>query len=487
MSIEFDIDRELKNINESISEEILDFYEENYLYSGAYIGMFKFKQYTPLIIKLNQIRLESESYDEKARLIGDYLKVYYAIRLKYRKILRNLESGELNILYNMKAEKETGYLQNLIKKLYRYDHQKTFDENLKLFTVAKIRARIYETNNEIYKLKYFPHEYINTFYNFIGPYKPTKYDKDIIFYKDVFIAHKEQHHFSVFYNENSLEETKSAILNILAYFNGGPYFYFTHNYSFNRKLFDLYEQFDLLDMIRLRKSNYFDSNREEPFYLESPILKYKSGHNFIELKPVQHELMFELYHASLKQFEALPRCVFLYRVFEYGANNYYIPTYRPQNYKPQDALDDIFNRLMSHKYVPLYYLDYGSYLSIDGKEIISKRKAQYRNFTIKLKKEAKKIIHEWSIHSYLSGKTIGQILYETGRNASAHGGGGRLTARYDYSNNYIHINNVNIFLELIARYLIEIMNPEVMNMIERRKIHYIKYNGYEKKFGIEEE
>lgn len=27
------------------------------------------------------------------------------------------------------------------------------------------------------------------------------------------------------------------------------------------------------------------------------------------------------------------------------------------------------------------------------------------------------------------------------------------------------------------------MNPEVLNMVERRKIHYIKYNGYEKIFG----
>lgn len=333
---------------------------------------------------------------------------------------------------------------------------------------------IYETNNEIYKLKNFPYEYINTFDNFIGPYRPTKFEKDIIFYKDVFIANKENHHFSVFYNENTLEETRRAVLNILAYFNGRPYFYFTENYSFNRKLMELYQQFDLLDMIRIRKRNYFDNNSEEPFYLESPILKYKSGHNFIEIKPVQHELMFELYHASLKQFESLPRCVFLYRVFEYAANNYFIPTYRPAKYKPQEALNDIFSREMSHKYVPLYYFDHGNYCSIDGKEISNKRKAQYRNFTGKLKNEAKKIIHEWSVHPYLSKKTIGEIIYETGRNATAHGSGGQSTARYDYSKNYQHINNVNILLELISRYLIELMNPEILNMVEYEKIFSIE-------------
>lgn len=482
----FDIDKELKNICESISEEVLDFYQENYLYSGVHIGMFRLEQFNPLIVKLNQIRFKSETFSEKASLIDDYIKVYNAQGLKYRKLLRNLESGELRILYNKDDDNKIQYLQGLIEELWKYDYQKTFDENLRLFIATKIRLHINETNNEIYKLKNFPCEYINTFDNFIGPYRPTKFDNGIIFYKDVFIAHKENHHFSVFYNENSLEETKRTVLNILAYFNCEPYFYFTDNYSFNRKLMELYQQFDLLDMIRIRKSNYFDTNREEPFHLESPILKCKSGHNFIEIKPVQHELMFELYHASLKQFEALPRCVFLYRVFEYAANKYYIPTYRPANYKPQDALNDIFRRLMSHKYVPLYYLDHGNYRLIEGEEIICKRKAQYRNFTVKLKEEAQKIIHEWSVHPYLSGKTIGEIIYETGRNATAHGGGGRSTARYDYSKNYKHINNVNILLELIARYLIEILNPEVLNMVERRKIHYIKYHGYEKIFGIEE-
>ena len=53
---------------------------------------------------------------------------------------------------------------------------------------------------------------INTLSTFIAPYNPTKYERDIIFYKDVFICNKESHHFGVFYNENTLEETKRAIL-----------------------------------------------------------------------------------------------------------------------------------------------------------------------------------------------------------------------------------------------------------------------------------
>lgn len=44
--------------------------------------------------------------------------------------------------------------------------------------------------------------------------------------------------------------------------------------------------------------------------------------------------------------------------------------------------------------------------------------------------------------------------------------------QYDYDKNYLHINNVNIFLELIARYVIELLNPELKNVVERRTFYY---------------
>lgn len=36
----------------------------------------------------------------------------------------------------------------------------------------------------------------------------------------------------------------------------------------------------------------------------------------------------------------------------------------------------------------------------------------------------------------------------------------------------MHINNVNILLELIARYVIELLNPELKNVVERRTLFY---------------
>lgn len=178
------------------------------------------------------------------------------------------------------------------------------------------------------------------------------------------------------------------------------------------------------------------------------------------------------------QFESLPRCVFLYRVFEYGAEYHYLPMFKPSDYNPEDALNYYANEVLKYNFIPLYYVDFGTYISNDGKSITKKRKAKYVNFISKLKTEIKVIKKEWSVHSYLKDK-------RTGRNATARGASGRRTARYDYSKNYKHINDVNIFLELIARYIVEALNPQLINIVERRTKYYIEYNNYQKIFGLE--
>jgi len=405
----------------------------------------------------------------------------------YNRILKNVKNGSVKVLYpNIPNDKEE-YLYGVLERSFQINRERSLDENISNFMVEKLKQKIHETNQELYILKNYPARYINTFSTFIGPNSVSKYRKDLIMYKDVTIMATESHSYSVFYNEKTTENTKNALLNILAYFNGEPTFYFTEHYDFNRKLSDLYEQFDLLDMLRLRKKDFFDSKHKEPFHLELPILKQKNGYNRVCFEDSSHEYIFELYHASLKQFESLPRCVFLYRIFEYGVEKHYQPLIRPQRYNLEDALNYYVSEIMTHTFNPLYYVDFGTYISNDGNEVVRKRKAKYVNFTSKLKEEVKKIKKEWINHPYLKNKNIGQILYGTGRNAAAHGSSGRGNVRYDYSMNYKHINDVNIFLELIARYVIQKLNPQLSNMVERRTEYYIKHNNYEEIFKQEKD
>lgn len=469
-----DLDIRLKDVEASVDEYNIDLYDSNYINIPMKLAYFELVEYKQLILELNRERYACQTYEEKELFVQKYKKIYLSLKKKYNRILKNLCNGEVNILYSANLTDNEEYFYNVLDHFMKFDKDKPLKENLNNYMKERLERNIKETNQELFKLKHYPAEYINTFSTYIGS-TVMKYRRDIITYKDLFITAMESNSFSTFYNEHTTDNTKNALLNILAYLNGHPSFYFTENYDFNRKLMELYDQFDLLDMLRLRKKNFFDNKCKEPIYLEHPVLKQKNGYNLVSFEDSQHESIFELYHASLKQFESLPRCVFLYRVFEYGVANHYQPLLRPTNHTPEDALNYYVNEIMDHRYVPLYYVDYGTYTN-EKNEITRKRETKYVNFTNKLKKEVRKIRKEWLNHHYLKNKSIGNIIYVTGRNASAHGGGGSRNARYDYSNNYKHINDVNILLELIARYIIEKLNPHLEHMVERRTKYYANYN-----------
>ena len=154
-------------------------------------------------------------------------------------------------------------------------------------------------------------------------------------------------------------------------------------------------------------------------------------------------------------------------MFEYAASYHYKPNVAPAAYTPDDALNYYLPLAMKYSFNPLYYIDW-------------KKQGQKRclnNYFTILKHEAKSILEEWRSTPFLARKTPGEIIYLTGRNFTAHGASGNMGDRnmqYDYDKNYLHINNVNIILELIARYVVELLNPQLRNVVERKKEYYLE-------------
>lgn len=322
----------------------------------------------------------------------------------------------------------------------------------------------------MYILKEFPSVYYNQRSAYIGGEFNYRFKNEVLIYQKVNAITDGMHHFIIYSNDHSTLSDKRSLLNIIAYFSGCPNYEFSSNPNVNKKLDKLYRNFDLLDCIRLRHPHYFKSDIHKPLYLELPIIKNIKNYSFISFKKLSHEGILDLYHASLKQFEPLPRCVFLYRVFEYAAANHYKRLFSIVQYKPEDAIDYYLALAITYNPNPLYFIDFGNH----------KKKAKLYNYFTVLKKEAKKIFGEWSNNPYLATKSKGEIIYLTGRNFTAHGASGRSGERnmqYDYDKNYLHINNVNIVLELIARYVVELLNPELRNVVERNTMHYKKEVG----------
>lgn len=467
--------KELEKITNAIntSEVIID---ETDCFIAIYrLYGFQYDFFMPLINKVNQLRKRANSYQEKASYLPYYEKIYKAQLQTYKKLLKAIRERSLRIIFSGKKFSDEE-IKSIVERLLEKVIDDSGLDTLYMLLDNAVSERINETIDELRVIRKFPHDYINTNSLYIGPDTILRYRNDRVFYKDCSIIPTDGHSFSLSYNENSLESTKNCLIDILAYLNGCPYFLFTENPDFNRKLTDLYYNFDLLDMIRLRKKNYFkDKDYEKPIALQMPILNAVDKRSIISIPASPHETVFSLYHASLKQFEPLPRCVFLYRVFEYGANYHYQPLINPTDYDPKDALEYYFSKIFEHRYTPLYYLAYGKLkFNQEVSEIQVVKKSICKNFMTVLKKEAHAIVDEWSEHSYLKNKRLGEILYNTGRCAAAHGSGGRSMARYDYDVNYKHLNNVNIILELIARYIIDQLNPEIKKLVSQKHDEYIK-------------
>ncbi|NLB49749.1 MAG: hypothetical protein GX807_02930 [Erysipelotrichia bacterium] len=470
-----DIQNEIEKIESSINIYRLNVAGKEAFEIVMRLAYFEYPQYKKLIVELNKLRKRCSTYDEKAAFVCMYQAIYHSAKKMYKKTLKSINLGKLEIKHHLRTLND-GSAQKAIEHFLNDAGDVDFDKSCLKIMTNGILKQLADIKDELYVLDNHPDDYINTFSTYIGPDSIMRYRNDRVYYKDVSIIPTDSHSYSVSYNEKTTTSTKNAILDIFAYLNGMPYLYFTDNPEFNRKICDLYEKFDLLDMVRLRKKNYFAALSDEPISLQLPILRSNNDRFLIEIPDSQHEKVFELYQASLKQFEPMPRCVFLYRVFEYGAKYHYQHIMHPANYDPKDAIEYYLSNIFTHKYAPLYYIVYGR-VSIEGENsdtVKVLKKSTCVNYISRLKKEARSILLEWSKHNYLKNKRLGEIIYNTGRNASAHASGGHADARYDYGLNYQHINNVNIILELIARYIVEELNPDIVKLVESNHDKYIK-------------
>lgn len=417
--------------------------------------------YKNLIVDIDIERDKYKITEDRMKFIPLYKQVYFAQRKKLKAILAKIEN-RTTVIFPEPTREE---MISLWGDTRQYDDSISNAENIYRYAAACIRRVICDTEEEIYLLRYYPSVYYNYSDSYIGGEFNYRYENEVIIYNKVNLLTDGMHHFKLYVNDGTSDIDKRSILNVFAYLNGCPNFEFLNNTRVNQKLDDLYHRFDLLDCIRLRHPNYLKSDVEKPIYLELPILKNKRGRKIIAFNKMPHEGILDLYHATLKQFEPLPRCVFLYRVFEYAAANHYRTQFNPVQYKPEVAIEYYLNLALNYNPNPLYYIDFGS----------ENAKPKLCNFFTVLKSEAKRILNEWSTAPYLSHKTTGEIIYLTGRNFTVHGASGTRGERnmqYDYDKNYMHINNVNILLELIARYVIELLNPELKNVVERRTLFY---------------
>lgn len=309
---------------------------------------------------------------------------------------------------------------------------------------------------EMYIFKNYPYSYIAPKIGYVFGGFDYRFKNDIIIYdkEQSLLQIDENNHFIL-----RTIESGSTLLDIIAYLSALPNFIELKNAEFNRRLHAMYSYFNICDCLLIREGAYQKKEIDYSYGLLLPILKDKKGYNLVEIPPMENGEVLNLYHTSLKQFEPMPRCVMLYRVVECAFDKYK-KLFEPEEFKPQEALNYFWEEANKAKIAPLFYKRYNA------------KACAVHNLIDKLKTESKKIINKWENSAFLKNKTVGETIYLTGRNFSAHGCNKDRNARYDYSKNYKHINDVNILLEILARFVVEWLNPSLKSIVVKNKHLY---------------
>jgi len=231
-----------------------------------------------------------------------------------------------------------------------------------------------------------------------------------------------------------------TLIDLLAYFFYMPSFIDTSNGRLNQQLAELYGSFDL--------------------FFNGVVNNLKNKDEIVHIGTINHPILLAFYNTALKQPEPLAKCVFLFRIVEYYNSNI-----SPHRVRLQDCIEPLYNQAINHQFIPL-----------DLIPPFNKIKKFYPNQIVRWKKKSKEIHNKWNS----AGLVLGDEVYKRARCGSAHGSNTCSIIMHDYAQDYKFVSEVNVFLELMCRYIIESQNP---HFIENFKLNYRnnEFGYYEKK------
>lgn len=243
---------------------------------------------------------------------------------------------------------------------------------------------------------------------------------------------------AIFFNSEK-KASAETLIDLLAYFFYMPSFIDTSNQKLNLTLTSLYENFDL--------------------FFHGVANNLKSKDDVIVIDHINHPILLAFYNTALKQPEPLAKCVFLFRIIEYYNSNILRTGQNVRN-----CIEPLYSQAINHKFIPLDLIDH-----------YAKARKFYPNQILKWKRKSKIINENWNS----SGVNFGHNIYNIARCGVAHGNNS-CVIMHDYSQNYKFISEVNIFQELICRYIIEAQNP---HLIKHFKLNYrnSEFGHYERK------
>jgi len=352
----------------------------------------------------------------------------------------------------------------IIETFYLTEEEKLWTENNfreNILKDASMNAlnRIWEKEKKFYSQ--FPNLSKMTFYRFVYPEYITP-EKYVLYSYENTCIFRYNGGPSIFFDKEFNEDNISELLYILSYLNILPVLTFLDNKEYTNKVFEMIsiETNDFTEMLQIRYFKKSGLKNKIDFNVEDIIFKANSK-NYVSFKKLSDPRLLALYHASLFQKDIAAKCVFLFRIIEYIKYNC-----NPNKLSFQKLIENYYSEAIRYRFQPIF----GKKMYFKDGEF-QKNDKEFSNYFQLLKKEAKKIYIELKIK--YPQYNFGDIIYKVGRCSVSHGKyNDEPVSLHNFEKDLLEINDINIILELIARYSIEKNNPQLKNKIETRKKIY---------------
>lgn len=254
-------------------------------------------------------------------------------------------------------------------------------------------------------------------------YTPTVYDWDII-YNNVMISSSDEFRLISYNNED--QEDAEILTDLLAYLFHHPTFIATNDEKLNSKLYRIYSNYLNLDEIGI-ENNLISNNY------------------CVKFGKIENPVLLALYNTALKQPEPLAKCLFLFRIIE----NYHQKS--NNNVPLKTFIEELYQSAIEFRYIPLDIA-------------YSHERIKRTNMITEWKRRSKLTHKRWNE----MGFQIGEQIYEKARCGIAHGRKKDEIILHDYHHDYKFVQEANVFLELLTRYIIEKENPQFQGHIRFR-------------------
>lgn len=416
--------------------------------------------------------------------VGDYKEEIKAVRTAYaqaktdeaieqlnRKLYTLLGQLKLSVLDWLKGF-ESGATAIVIHSYYsaieeymrvltagnKYNLLGSPEEMVRSILIRRAKKQLVRVSNSMDKLEKYQFQQFSITDAYL---EGVDIQNETLLYDDQLILQDQFNFYSSYANEQEYATLLEA-LDVIAYFRGRPCIAKTASAGHDEVPLNRHTHFHLIDLLSLHEPAV--TEQRSPFYVTSLVLPYFKETEamyspLIYSTQITHPQILRLYHQALQEMDPTRHYQALCKVYDYALACEELLVDRTKG-KGQ-LLHYFYQEALEAELTPIYYLDSGLEYDPEKNEFHMVREQSYKDVLQELKTLSQTLVSNWQEYENKALSKLFQALAEAQFYELSE------QAKDQHFGHCLEVEN--IFMELVACYLVERLNPQLKELIHTDK------------------